>query len=310
VKQLGRRNVLALFGSLAAAVLPGCARGGTAGEAQGTPGAGEPDGGIRPQRYGYGEDPSQFADLYLPAGQRPGPVVVIIHGGYWRSTYGAELGEPLAVDLAGRGYACWNLEYRRAGNGGGWPQTFEDVSAGIDLLAAAAEEHGLDLGSVTALGHSAGGHLAVWAAGRAGLPQGVPGSGAPKVPLTAVVSQSGVLNLAQAHELGLSDGAVENLLGAPISADPERYRLADPMTAVPLAVPVYALHGEEDSNVPLSQSESYVAAAAAAGADAELVLIPGDHFAMITPGTSAWEAVVAAVEKAAGKQRDALGPGG
>ncbi len=308
MKQLGRRNALAIFGALAASVLPGCARGGTAGDTRGATGATGVPTGIHPRRYSYGSDPSQFADLYLPAGQAPGPVVVIIHGGYWRSTYGAELGEPLALDLAGRGYACWNLEYRRAGNGGGWPQTFEDVSAGIDLLASAASEHGLDLGAVTALGHSAGGHLAVWAAGRAGLPQGAPGSGEPAVPLTAVVSQSGVLNLGQAHGLGLSDGAVENLLGTPPSADPERYRLADPMTAVPLSVPVYALHGEDDTTVPLSQSESYVAAAAAAGAAAELIQIPGDHFAMITPGTQAWDRVVATLGKAAGKQQDATTP--
>ena len=294
--------MLGFLGALAASVLPGCARGGTAGETTGGTGrGGKPDGGIRPRQYSYGDDPSQFAELYLPDEPRPGPVVVIIHGGYWRSTYGAELGKPLALDLAGRGYTCWNLEYRRAGNGGGWPQTFEDVSAGIDLLASAAREHGLDLGTVTALGHSAGGHLAVWAAGRAGLPPEAPGAGAPAVPLTAVVSQSGVLNLAQAHELGLSDGAVENLLGASPSADPERYRLADPMTAVPLAVPVYALHGEEDTTVPLSQSESYVTASEAAGGTAELVRIPGDHFAMITPGTQAWERVVATLERAAGK---------
>jgi acetyl esterase/lipase len=289
VKQPGRRNVLALLGALGAAVLPGCAR------------PAERDGPVKDaaRRYRYGEDPSQFADLYLPSGARKPGVVVIIHGGYWRSAYGADLGEPLARDLAGRGYPCWNLEYRRVGNGGGWPGTFEDIGAGIDLLAEAAAGHGLDLTTVTALGHSAGGHLAVWAAGRDGLPAGSPVGGPARVPLTAVVSQSGVLNLAQAHDLNLSNGAVEDLLGASPAAEPERYRWADPMSAVPLPVPVYALHGEEDTTVPLSQSESYVAAAAQAGAATELLLIPGDHFAMITPGTEAWERVVAAVDQTA-----------
>jgi acetyl esterase/lipase len=298
VNQPGRRNVLALLGALGASVLPGCAR---PADRAGTPA----DGAAR--RYRYGSDPSQFADLYLPSSASKPGVVVIIHGGYWRSTYGAELGEPLARDLADRGYACWNLEYRRVGNGGGWPGTFEDIAAGIDLLAEAAARHGLDLTPVTALGHSAGGHLAVWAAGRDSLPAGAPGAGPAAVPLTAVVSQSGVLNLAQAHDLNLSNGAVEALLGASPADEPERYRWADPMTAVPLPVPVYALHGEEDTTVPLGQSESYVAAAAQAGAAAELLLIPGDHFAMITPGTSAWKKVVEAVGRAAAVQQDSAG---
>ena len=252
---------------------------------------------MTPQRYTYGDDPSQVAELHLPAGERLPGVIIIIHGGYWRSGYGLDLGQPLAEDLSSRGYVCWNLEYRRAGNGGGWPETFADVSAGIDLLATAAVEHNLDLSTTTALGHSAGGHLAVWAAGRSMLPEGAPGAGTPLVPLTGVVSQSGVLNLAEAHEQRLGDGAVLDLLGVDPAEDPVRYRLADPMTAVPLTAPVLALHGEDDSTVPLSQSESYVAAAVATGGKAELLMIPGDHFAMITPGTAAWTQVVDAVER-------------
>ncbi|MCC2660799.1 MAG: alpha/beta hydrolase, partial [Arthrobacter sp.] len=132
---------------------------------------------MKRQKYQYGDHPSQWGELFLPEtppasssrnGRRPPArgVVVVIHGGYWRSQYGAELGEPLAKDLAAHGMPAWNLEYRRAGNGGGWPHTFEDVLAGIDRLRGVADEHGLDLTRVVALGHSAGGHLAVWAAGR------------------------------------------------------------------------------------------------------------------------------------------------
>ena len=249
---------------------------------------------MAPQRYTYGSDAQQFAELYLPQSQPRAGVVVIIHGGFWRSRYTLELGVPLAEDLASRGFACWSLEYRRVGNGGGWPQTFEDVAAGIDLIASAAEEHSLDSSTTTALGHSAGGHLAVWAAGRSSLPQDAPGGGVPAVPITGVVSQSGVLNLERAHEERLGNGAVQDFLG---ERDGKKYRLADPMTAVPLQVPVLALHGEDDTTVPLSQSKSYVDAALAAGGTAELVQIPGDHFAMITPGTDAWMQVVAAVER-------------
>jgi acetyl esterase/lipase len=293
VNPVGRRSILTLAAAVGAAVLAAC---GIKADAKAP--------SVAPQRYAYGKDPSQFADLYLPAGEVLG-VVVIIHGGYWRSTYGAELGEPLAEDLVTRGYACWNLEYRRAGGGGGWPATFDDVAAGIDHLATAAAEHGLDLRSTTALGHSAGGHLAVWAAGRPGMPAGAPGAGTPAVALTGVVSQAGVLNLREARDLGLSHDAVVNLMGVPEADDPERYRLADPMTAVPLGVPVYAVHGKKDTTVPLSQSESYVRAATALGATAELVVVPGDHFTIITPGSRAWDTVVELL----GAAVDAANPG-
>ena len=241
-------------------------------------------------RISYGPDPDQYAELTLPENGAVQATVVIIHGGYWRAAYDADLGRPLAADLAARGFAAWNLEYRRAGKGGGWPETFTDVCAGLDALVPAAREHTLDLSRVVLLGHSAGGHLAVLAAAR---------TGSPIVP-AGVVSQSGVLNLAEAHRLGLSGKAVENFLGCSPEQDPRRYREADPVNALPLQVPVWALHGDEDSTVPLSCSSSWVEAARASGSPAQLRLIPGDHFAMITPGTPAWAAVVEVVREAAG----------
>jgi acetyl esterase/lipase len=249
------------------------------------------------RKYQYGGDSSQWGELFLPelpeGGEHHG-VVVVIHGGYWRSQYGAELGEPLAADLAAHGLAAWNLEYRRAGNGGGWPNTFIDVLAGIDKLQDLAAEHRLNLGRVVALGHSAGGHLAAWAAGRgklagAGMPDAdrqVPrrqAGGA--VNLTGVVSQSGLLNLAEAERLNLSNGAVSNLLGGPSSEYPLRHRYADPMTTLPLAVPVIAVHATEDDTVPLSQSETYVDAGSAAGMPVRLVKVSGDHYRLIDPKT-------------------------
>jgi len=222
---------------------------------------------------------------------------VVIHGGYWRSQYGAELGEPLARDLAAHGMAAWNLEYRRAGNGGGWPHTFEDVLAGIDKLAEVAEKHALDLSRVVALGHSAGGHLAAWAAGRDRLGRlGLPDadrqvsrkSGTAAVRLTGVVTQSGLLNLAEAEMLDLSNGAVSNLLCGSSSKYPLRHRYADPMTAVPLHVPVHVVHGMADTTVPLSQSESYVSAGGAAGMTVRLTKVPGDHYDLIDPRSSAY----------------------
>jgi pimeloyl-ACP methyl ester carboxylesterase len=253
---------------------------------------------VQRHRYFYGDDPSQWGELFLPelpdAGTHRG-VVVVIHGGYWRSKYGAELGEAPAADLAAHGLAAWNLEYRRAGNGGGWPYTFSDVLAGIDKLQELAAPHALDLTRLVALGHSAGGHLAVWAAGRDRLSQlGLEaehrevGASADGVRLTGVVSQSGVLNLAEAERLNLSNGAVANLLGGPSSKFPGRHRYADPMAALPLDVPAYAVHSVEDEDVPPAMSATYVEASLAGPAGAELVMVPGDHFALINPEVPAY----------------------
>lgn len=238
-----------------------------------------------PTRHAYGEDPSQYADLHLPAGT-PRGVVVVIHGGFWKSAYNAQdLGSPLAADLAGRGWAAWNLEYRRVGDGqgggGGTPTTFDDVAAGIDLLADVAPGLDLDLATVVTLGHSAGGHLATWAAarGRYDWPQ--------RVPVTHVISQAGVLDLRAAAADGLGAGAVEALLGHPPTEADARY---DPAQQLPLDVPVWCVHGTADANVPLTQSTSYVERATAAGDEAVLVEVDGDHFVVIDPGSPAWTA--------------------
>ena len=249
-------------------------------------------------RYYYGDDPSQWGELFLPGlsdGGKHRGVVVVIHGGYWRSRYGAELGEPLATDLAAGGMAAWNLEYRRAGNGGGWPHTFQDILAGIDKLDELAGLHSLDLTRVVALGHSAGGHLAVWAAGRDRLGglglEGEhleAGAGTDGVRLTGVVSQSGVLNLAEAERLNLSNGAVANLLGGPSSDFPGRHKYTDPMAALPLSVPVYAVHATDDADVPLGMSVSYAEGSKSGPVPAQLVMVPGDHFALIDPAAEAY----------------------
>ncbi|MDJ0320926.1 alpha/beta hydrolase [Pseudarthrobacter sp. PS3-L1] len=255
---------------------------------------------MKRHKYHYGEDPSQWGELFLPDRSGSAPTrgaVIVIHGGYWRSQYGAELGEPLAKDLAAHGMAAWNLEYRRAGNGGGWPTTFDDILSGIDKLGDIAGEHGIELGPVVALGHSAGGHLAAWAAGRdrlgsLGLPdadrQLKPRDSGHALHLTGVVSQSGLLNLGEAEKLDLSNGAVSNLLGGSATRYPVRHRYADPMTAIPLPVPVYAVHAMEDSTVPIGQSESYVTAARNAAGFASLLKVTGDHFDLIDTKSPAY----------------------
>lgn len=240
-------------------------------------------------RHEYGSDPSQFGQLYRPRSGGPFPVVVVIHGGFWRAAYDLSLGVPLAEDLAGRGYAAWNLEYRRVGNGGGWPTTFQDVADGIDQLADLAAP--LDLARVAALGHSAGGHLAVWAAARPGLPPGAPGAG-PAVTLSGALSQAGVLDLRRAAEEQLGAGATQELLGGGPDDVPDRYAVASPVQRVPVGVPVVCVHGRADTNVPPSQSESFARAASAAGDSVEVIDVDGDHFVVIDVASGAWATIV------------------
>jgi acetyl esterase/lipase len=244
---------------------------------------------IEPVVYRYGADPAQFGELSLPDGG-PHGTVVIIHGGFWRAAYDLSLGRPLAADLAARGYAAWNLEYRRTGGGGGWPATFEDVGAGIDLLATLP----VDTSPVAVVGHSAGGHLGVWAAGRAGLPAGTPGA-RPRVAVTGVVSQGGVLALADCARDRLDVDAAIRLMGGGPGELPDAYRLADPMALQPAPANVVCLHSRRDQRVPYSYSERYVAAATAAGGRASLVETFGDHFTLIDPASADWATALGAL---------------
>jgi acetyl esterase/lipase len=243
-----------------------------------------PDG-----RIAYGDDPSQFGELALPAGT-PRGVVVVIHGGFWKAEYDLSLGRPLAAALVRDGWATLNLEYRRvgpagSGGGGGSPATLDDVAAGIDALAGV---DGLDLSTVVTLGHSAGGHLAAWAASRGRFERWAGG-----VDVTAVVSQAGVLDLRAAHLAGLGGGAVAAFLGHPPGPDDDP---ADPRRQAPLDVPLWCVHGRDDDIVPIAQSEEYVAAATAAGARAELVAVDGDHFVVIDPTSDAWAKTLAVLD--------------
>ncbi|MDR7252016.1 acetyl esterase/lipase [Nocardioides sp. BE266] len=233
------------------------------------PGPVTPDG---VERITYGDDPSQFVELYRPQGASRG-VVVVIHGGFWKAAYDYTLGQPLAASLAERGWTAWNIEYRRVGNGGGTPETFDDVAAAIDALA---EVDGLDLSTVVTLGHSAGGHLAVWAAGRVD----------PGVAVTHAISQAGVLDLVMSERMGLGGGAAAALLGHTPGPDDAQW---DPQQQIPLDVPVWCVHGVDDAIVSLGQSEGYVVDATAAGARAEIIRVEGDHFVVIDPESPAWQ---------------------
>ncbi len=244
-------------------------------------------GGDHPRVHRYGPGPDQFLELTLPDGDGPAPVVVVVHGGFWRAAYGIELARPLAADLAGDGFAAVAVEYRRVGADGGWPVTLADVASAVDSLPGLPDADRLDLADVTAVGHSAGGHLAAWLAARHRLPPGYPGA-TPLVRVTAVVLQAGVLDLARAAAQRLGDGAVLDLLGGGPDEVPERYAGADPVRLLPTGAAVLCVHGATDDVVPVEQSERYAAAAAAAGDRVELRVVPGDHMAMIDPASLAW----------------------
>ncbi|WP_235498937.1 alpha/beta hydrolase family protein [Knoellia sp. Soil729] len=241
-------------------------------------------------RITYGDDESQFGELSRPDGASKG-VVVVIHGGFWKAEYDLELGRPLARSLVERGWTAWNIEYRRVGNGGGTPQTCDDVSAAIDRLSTV---DGLDTTTVLALGHSAGGHLAVWAAGRQHQERWHDAT----VRVTGALSQAGVLDLRAAHQAGLGDGAVERFLGHAPTASDSAY---DPMQQLPLDVPVRCIHGRSDDIVPPSQSADYVAAATRAGADASAVEVDGDHFTVIDVDSSVWTRQLELLDELAGR---------
>jgi acetyl esterase/lipase len=202
----------------------------------------------RGRTHRYGAHRSQRAELHLPARAGPHPVAVLVHGGSWRVRYGLLVMRALARDLVRRGWAVWNIEYRRVGEGGGWPATFADVATAIDHLASVGEQ--LDLSRTTIIGHSAGGHLALWAAGRHKLPPRALAQlgGTPQTPIARVVALAGVCDLAGAYR-DWRGGAAKALMGGSPERFPERFALADPIAQVPLSVPALLVHGVEDETV-------------------------------------------------------------
>lgn len=245
----------------------------------------------------YGSHSSQTAELHLPKGHGPHPVMIVIHGGSWRARYGKLVMRGLAGDLRRRGWAVWNIEYRRVGDGGGWPATFQDVGAAIDRLAEI--DASLDLKRVSLLGHSAGGHLALWAAARQHGP----------VTLRRVVSQAGVCDLTRAYRLW-GGGAVEELMGGSPAQFPERFEQADPLMQVPLRIPTLLVHGTQDQTVTVELSRRYEQAARAAGATIELIEIDGvdgAHRAHIDPRGRAWAAVTGWLDQQLADGGDAFG---
>ena len=240
-------------------------------------------------RIPYGPAPSNFGDLRLPKQAGPHPVVVVIHGGFWRALYDLEHIGFLCAALTHHGMATWNIEYRRLGNpGGGWPGTFLDVAAAASHLRALAPAYHLDLTRVIAMGHSAGGHLALWLGGLARVSRQSLIYSPDPLPLKAVISLAGVSDLRMAAELDLSSDVVEEFIGRR-DDHPERYAAASPAELLPLGIPQFLLHGTLDENVPYEMSRRYAETARALGDAVELISFPGTgHFEFIDPTSQVW----------------------
>lgn len=237
------------------------------------------------QRIRYGSDPVQFADSRLPAGKKPWPVVMNIHGGFWRAAYDLTHAGHLCAGLTKSGFATYNVEYRRVGNpGGGWPGTFEDIRNAYAYLCQHAHELNVDLERIIVMGHSAGGQLALCLAGH-------------EPTITRAVSLAGVLDLQSAYELHLSnDAVVEFLHGTPAQV-PEHYREASPMN-LKVAGKQAVITGAADDTVPPDFSRKYAEKKKAAGEHVELVeILKADHEDLIDPRTDAFETVVQTVQK-------------
>lgn len=230
----------------------------------------------------YGTGPLQRGEWWIPPNPGPRPTVVLVHGGYWGPSYDRSLEDAVAADLSGRGYLCWNIDYSAADKP--WPATLTDVAAGYDHLSSSDR---VDPSRVAIVGHSAGGHLALWLASRSRLRPGAPGAG-PTGPRPALaVAQAPIASLARGSREGLGGGAVDALMGGSPEQQPARYAVADPIALLPTRVRTTLIHGTTDKTVPLSQSQDYVAAATRAGDRSALLTFPGGHFEHLDPRSDA-----------------------
>lgn len=246
-------------------------------------------------RIFYGQDPVNFGDLRLPPGGRgKRPVVIVIHGGFWKAQYGLEHTGFMCEALTAAGAATWNIEYRRVGiPGGGYPGTFHDVAAAADYVRQLAPEYNLDLERVITVGHSAGGQLALWLAARHRLPPASELAAPSPVALQGAVSLAGVVHLRLAWEDQSTRQQVAGFLGGTPDEMPDRYAYGSPADLLPLGVPQVLIHGTADQRVPFALSEAYRDMAVAQGDDVHLIPLPGaGHMEVIDPQSLEWPLIL------------------
>ncbi|UQT57335.1 alpha/beta hydrolase [Streptomyces durmitorensis] len=248
----------------------------------------------------YGEHPDQVIDFYEPrtVTETPAPLVVALHGGAWRAPYDRQHLTPFADFLARRGFAVANVEYRRGSSipaqGGGpaagrWPETFDDVAAAFDALPALVAEllPSADVRRTVVTGHSAGGHLALWAASRHVLPTGSPWRIDRPAAFRGVVALAPIADFRMAQELGVCSDAALQLLGEKGKFE-ERLAHADPAALLPTGIATTVVQGRTDIVVPQAVAEAYADAAAKAGEVVGVTLLEDvGHFPLIDPAADA-----------------------
>ena len=253
-------------------------------------------------RVNYGSDSSQHGELRIPPGGGPHPVVILIHGGCFKAAYATKRDlAPMGDALKAQGIATWNIEYRRLGQpGGGWPETYLDVGRGVDYLRTLATEHSLDLGRVVIVGHSAGGHLALWAAARSKVPTNSPLYQSNPLPVRGVIDLAGPVDMTaniSGYEALCRDSVITTLLGGRPDQVPERYAQASPAKLLPLGVPQVVVVGEHEDFLPRRVADTYESAAARSGDSVRLIVIPRvGHFEIASPRASTWKQVLSAIQ--------------
>jgi len=243
-------------------------------------------------RIPYGDGPLQFADLRLPTGPGPYPVMILIHGGCWLAEYDIHHIGKLADAFTRSGIATWTVEYRRVGDeGGGWPGTFQDIAMSADKMLSVADEYSLDTSRIIAAGHSAGGQLALWLAASSQFHDNPLFASARVVPLIGVLALAPAADLAYLHQTGVCDNVVDKLMGGSPTAFPDRYALGSPVELVPISIPQLLVIGTYDDNwSPVGRR--YLAAAEAAHDQVRLIeASQSGHFEMINPDSNTWPLV-------------------
>jgi len=254
-------------------------------------------------RVAYGPAPSQYAELFVPSGGGPFPVAVLVHGGCWTERFGGikQMGN-MAAALVKRGIAVWNVEYRRIDEaGGGYPGMYQDMHGALEALAAQAPANKLDLERVVAVGHSAGGQLVQWIAGRARVPATSPLYRAKPLPVRAVVSLGGLADLRRERELIKSSCGRDTpeLAGLPSATRPDVYVDTNAAELIPNGSHTILVTGELDTISPPRVAQDYAARARTAGDSAEVVILPGaSHYDEVAASSPSWPLVLAAIERA------------